>query len=217
SIYWRIVMRVLIMNKKALYILLILLIVILIIPILLLNYNKTIDVFKTDIYYEGTRDEKIIAFTCNIDWGNEYIEDMLDIFKKYDIYITFFPTGRWVEKNEVLLKTIYEAEHEIGSHRYNHLDYSQLNFNSNYNEIKTSHDIIKEILGMEAKYFAPPSGAYNDYTLEAARDLGYKVILWSIDTIDWREDSTKDIIIERVVSKAHNSGIVLMHPTEETV
>src|SRR5699024_9078542 len=143
--------------------------------------------------------------------------DMLDIFKKYDIYITFFPTGRWAEKNEVLLKTIYEAEHEIGSHGYNHLDYSQLNFNSNYNEIKTSHDIIKEILGMEAKYFAPPSGAYNDYTLEAARDLGYKVILWSIDTIDWREDSTKDIIIERVVSKAHNSGIVLMHPTEETV
>ena len=41
--------------------------------------------------------------------------------------------------------------------------------------------------------------------------------MWSIDTIDWREDSTKEKIKERVIEKLHNSAIVLMHPTEETV
>ncbi len=41
--------------------------------------------------------------------------------------------------------------------------------------------------------------------------------MWSIDTIDWREDSNKEKIKERIISKIHNSAIVLMHPTEETV
>ncbi len=41
--------------------------------------------------------------------------------------------------------------------------------------------------------------------------------MWSIDTIDWREDSNKQKIIDRINSKIHNSAIILMHPTEETV
>lgn len=43
------------------------------------------------------------------------------------------------------------------------------------------------------------------------------VILWSVDTIDWRNDSTKELIIERVIKNIENSSIVLMHPTENTV
>src|SRR5699024_4111606 len=77
--------------------------------------------------------------------------------------------------------------------------------------------ILKESLGIDCKYFAPPSGAYNDNTVKAATDLDYDIIMWSVDTIDWREDSTRDVIIERVTSKAHNSAIVLMHSTEDTL
>ena len=142
---------------------------------------------------------------------------MLDIFHENDIKITFFPTGKWAEKNEDLLKTIYKKGHQIGNHGYNHLDYDKLSYEQNKEEIQKSHDIIKNILDMEAKYFAPPSGAFNDNTINASRDLGYDLILWSIDTIDWRQDSVKNVIIDRVINKAHNSAIVLMHPKEETV
>jgi len=41
--------------------------------------------------------------------------------------------------------------------------------------------------------------------------------MWSIDTIDWREDSTKELIVNRVVGKIDESAIVLMHPTANTV
>ncbi len=40
--------------------------------------------------------------------------------------------------------------------------------------------------------------------------------MWSIDTIDWRKDSVKDVIVKRVKDKIHNSAIILMHPTKET-
>ena len=172
--------------------------------------------FKEEIYYQGTKDEKVIAFACNVDWGNEYIGEMLKIFKDNNIKITFFPTGKWAENNKELLELIYEEGHEIGNHGYSHLDYNTLSYDRNYEEIEKAHKIIKDIIEEEPKYFAPPSGAYNDYTIEAAKDLNYKVILWSIDTIDWRKDSVKDVIVKRVKDKIHNSAIILMHPTKET-
>ncbi len=115
------------------------------------------------------------------------------------------------------MKTIYDYGHEIGNHGYRHIDYDKLGYEKNKEEILKAHNILKDNLGVESSYFAPPSGAYNDNTIKAAKDLNYDIIMWSIDTIDWREDSNKEKIKERIISKIHNSAIVLMHPTEETV
>lgn len=210
-------MRLVIINKKTLITIVVVLILLITISSVFIIYNRTQPTFNSDVYYQGNIDEKVIAFACNIDWGNEYIAPMLEIFHKNKINITYFPTGKWAEKNGDILKEIYKSGHEIGNHGYNHLDYDKLGYEQNKEEIENAHNAIKEILGIESKYFAPPSGAFNDNTVMAAKDLGYDLILWSVDTIDWRQDSTKDLIVDRVISKAHNSAIVLMHPTEETV
>lgn len=210
-------MRLVIINKKTLLTILVVLLLALITLIISAVYNRAEETFNPDVYYQGNIDEKIIAFACNVDWGNEYIPKMLDIFRNNDIKITYFVTGKWAEKNKDLLQTIYNDKHEIGNHGYNHIDYDKISYEKNKEEIMKTHNIIKEALGIDSKYFAPPSGAYNDNTLKASKDLGYELIMWSIDTIDWRKDSTKEIIVKRVTSKVHNSAIVLMHPTEETV
>lgn len=208
-------MKLFIIKKRTIYLLLIIIIVL---TLLLSIYNtlKTINVFNSDVYYQGTKDEKMLAFACNIDWGNEFIDDMLTIFEGSNIKITFFPTGRWAEDNRETLLKIYSKGHEIGNHGYQHLDYSKLDYKGNFEQINTAHTIIEEIIQDSIIYFAPPSGAFNEYTVTVAKELGYETILWSIDTIDWREDSYKEVIINRVVEKIHNSAIVLIHPTAET-
>lgn len=208
-------MKFFIISKRTMYIIITVILVIILL-LTVWNLSRTEEVFNRDIYYQGTKDEKIVAFACNIDWGSEYIDDMLNIFKENKIKITFFPTGRWAEDNKELLLKIYNEGHEIGNHGYRHLDYDKLDYNSNYEEISTAHTIIKEIIDESPKYFAPPSGAFNEFTTQAAEELGYKTILWSVDTIDWRQDSYKDVIVQRVVDKIHDSAIVLMHPTAET-
>ena len=210
-------MRILIVNKKVASILLLIILIIIVVGIYFSFYNRVDETFKMDIYHKGNVDDKVISFACNVDWGNEYIQPMLEIFSVNDINITFFVTGTWAKKNPELLKTMYEAGHQIGNHGYRHIDYDKLSYEGNREEILKAHNIIYDILGIEPEYFAPPSGAYNDNTLKAAKDLNYDVIMWTIDTIDWREDSTKDKIINRVISKIDNSAIVLMHPTKETV
>ena len=210
-------MKLLIINKRFIIAGIIILMLAIITFTTLRIYNKSEATFNSDPYYQGNIETKTIAFACNIDWGNEYIPKMLEVFKENNIKITYFPTGKWAEKNGVVLKDIYNHQHEIGNHGYSHVDYDKLNYERNKEEIHKADVIINDILDMKPKYFSPPSGAFNDNTIKAAKDLGYEVTLWSIDTIDWRKDSTKDIIIDRVTKKAHNSAIVLMHPTEETV
>ncbi|MBU5437657.1 polysaccharide deacetylase family protein [Tissierella sp. MSJ-40] len=210
-------MKILVLNKRTVTTLLAILAIILVVSVFLVLYNKAEETFNTDVYYQGNVDDKIIAFACNVDWGNEYIPKMLELFEKENIKITYFVTGKWTEGNNDILKQIYDKGHEIGNHGYKHIDYDKLDYERNKEEIIKGHNAIKDVIKEDVKYFAPPSGAYNDSTVKAAKDLGYQVIMWSIDTIDWRKDSTKDIIVNRVTEKVHNSAIVLMHPTEETV
>ncbi len=178
-------------------------------------YTKTQPVFGGPIY-KGSKTSEGIALTCNVDWGSEYLPDMLKILHAFNADAAFFVTGKWTEGNGDLLKLIADSGHIIGNHGYSHLDHSKLDYNQNLLEIKKTQEIIKNVTGKEPKYFAPPSGAYNKNTIKAAEDLGCKVILWSIDTIDWRRDGV-DKIIARVNKKMHGGGIVLMHPTAQTL
>lgn len=210
-------MKIFILNKKNFYTYVMIIFIIILILIYIFFYNKVDETFNLDIYYKGNVDDRIVAFACNVDWGDEYIPTMLEIFKEKNINITFFVTGRWAAKNPELLIKIYEQGHEIGNHGYRHIDYDKLSYEENKEEIIKAHNTIREIIKSKPKYFAPPSGAYNDNTIKAAKDLNYDIIMWSIDTIDWHKDSNKQKIIERVTNKIHNSAIILIHPTEETI
>lgn len=63
--------------------------------------------------------------------------------------------------------------------------------------------------------FAPPSGSFNNATLQAANELGYKTIMWTKDTIDWRDKDT-DLITKRATVNVQGGDFILMHPTYNT-
>ena len=45
---------------------------------------------------------------------------------------------------------------------------------------------------------------YNDINIKAARDNGYEVIQWSVDSLDWQEQGV-EAVVDRVVK--HSSGL----------
>jgi probable sporulation protein (polysaccharide deacetylase family) len=197
----------------------VILILIIIIAIILLGMlvNHSISTFKTnDPIYKGDANSKKIAFACNVAWGNEYIPKMLEIFKSNNIKITFFFEGQWAEKNPEIVRQIATDGHEIASHGYTHVKYTQWSREKYAADISKAGDVLFKITGKKPNLFAPPYGDFNDDVVKTAEDLGYKVILWSLDTIDWSNPGVNNII-DRVVKKAHNGAIVLMHPTKGTV
>ena len=139
----------------------------------------------------------------------------IDTLKEYNAKTTFFVGGSWVNENPNLAKRILDDGHEIGSHGMTHKDHSKLDYTGNYKEIEACHKVVKSLLNIEMNLFAPPSGYYNKNTTNAAESLGYTTIMWTRDTIDWRDRDT-NIIYSRAVSNMQGGDFILMHPTKET-
>ena len=168
------------------------------------------------VYYNGDKNSNNVTLMINVYWGTEYLDEMLSIFEEKNVKTTFFVGGTWAVLNENYLTKINEAGHELANHGYHHKDHDKLDEEGNLNEIKTTHKIVKELLDIDMILFAPPSGAYDKTTVSCASQLGYKTIMWTRDTIDWR-DHDANLIYSRAIKNACGGDLILMHPTEATV
>jgi len=170
-------------------------------------------------------DQLVMALTINVDWGEEYIPAMLEALDQRKARATFFVTGRWAKKNPDLLKIISNRGHQIENHGYSHPHPDQLSVGANQEEIKKTESIIEGIIGKRTHLYAPPYGEKGASGLRAADVLGYQTILWTLDTVDWRADSTPEIIAKRIINPTIQFGIkpdkagaiILMHPKANTV
>lgn len=166
--------------------------------------------------YQGSSGVKEIALTVNVAWGEEYIGKILNILAKEKVLATFFITGSWAEKFPELTKEISLAGHEIGNHSYGHLHSERLSKEENLVDLKKAEEILFRLTGKIPKLFAPPYGEKGPTVLQAADESNYQMILWSIDSLDWKNPEPK-VLVERVTQKAHNGAIILMHPTFSTI
>lgn len=167
-------------------------------------------------YYSGNKEGNVISLMFNVYGGEEYLEGIVDTLKKYDAKATFFIGGVWAIKNESHLIMLSESGNEIANHGYLHRDHKSMSYLQNKEEIKTAERTIESICGAKTRLFAPPSGSFSENTVKACDDLGYKVIMWSKDTIDWR-DQDSDLIYKRATQNVESGDLILMHPTKHTL
>lgn len=171
---------------------------------------------KNKPIYKGNPDNAKVALMINVYWGTEYLLPMLDVLDQYGAKCTFFLGGSWADDNNESVNTIKDRGHELANHGYFHKDHKKLSATANKDEILSCEKMVEGISGVKTVLFAPPSGAFSDNTLSVCQELGYKVIMWSKDTIDWRDKNT-DLIYKRATDKVSNGDLILMHPTECTL
>lgn len=180
------------------------------------TYNYVFNYRNEKVIYNGNRESNKVSLMINVYWGTEYLDDMLDVLDSYNVKCTFFVGGKWVEKEPEMLNKIYSKGHEIANHGYLHKDQEYLDYDGNFDEININHQLVKQELGIDMNLFAPPSGSFCNATLKASNDLGYKTIMWSKDTIDWR-DHDADLIFSRATKNVTGGELILMHPTDCTL
>lgn len=166
---------------------------------------------KLPIYCVQT-DTPRVALSFDAAWGNEDTAELLSILDKYQVKSTFFMTGGWVESYPEDVKAIAEAGHDLGNHSENHKQMSQISLAECKDEIQKVHDKVKELTGQDMILFRPPYGDYNDTLISAANSLGYHVIQWDVDSLDWK-DYGADSIVSKVLDNSHlgNGSIILLH------
>lgn len=166
---------------------------------------------KLPIYCVQT-DAPKVAISFDAAWGNEDTATILSILEKHNVKATFFMTGGWVESFPDDVKAIAAAGHDLGNHSQNHKQMSQISADECRQELQSVHDKVKALTGQDMVLFRPPYGDYNDTLIDAANSLGYHVIQWDVDSLDWK-DYGADAIVSRVLDHKHlgNGSIILMH------
>lgn len=159
------------------------------------NFSKVIDPSKP-----------VIALTFD-DGPSKYTDDILSLLKENNAYATFFVVGNKVETYSSTINTMIKNGNEIGNHSYSHKWLSRLSTNSIKEEIELTQNVLKNIAGYTPTLIRPTYGAVNK-KLRNSTDL--KVILWDVDTKDWKIKS-EEKIAERALNSIEDGDIVLMH------
>lgn len=171
--------------------------------------------------YQGNENGGSVALMFNVYENKDNVLSIATILEKYGYNATFFVGGSWVAKNQTTLLKIATAGFEIGNHGYLHRDHARLSYDDNKKEIRVTERLVDGMLSSLPKYqnshlFAPPSGSIGDNMFKACEDLGYKVIMWTRDTIDWRDHDVQ-VIYNRAIKDIKSGDLILMHPTDCTV
>lgn len=173
--------------------------------------SNTVGDRELPIYCVDTTEKKV-ALSFDAAWGNEDTQKILDILAQYNIHVTFFMTGGWVESYPDDVKNIAAAGHDLGNHSENHLEMSKLSVDEIKDELLCVHDKVKELTGIEMTLFRPPYGDYNNELVITANNCNYYTIQWSVDSLDWKDYGVECIIDTVVNHKALDNGsIILMH------
>ena len=174
--------------------------------------SRKIPVYGVEV--KGER--KVIALTIDAAWGADKTQGIIDTMKKYDAKGTFFLVGFWLDKFEKETKAIAEAGFDIGNHSRNHLNMPKLSDDEIRAEIEYVNDRVNELTGIKPTYFRAPFGDYSDRLMSAIEELDMVGVQWSIDSLDWKGLSAKEIF-NRVVPKAKSGDIVLFHNNSDHV
>ena len=165
---------------------------------------------ETQVYRSVETDTKKIALTFDDGPHPTLTPRILEILKKYDVKATFFMVGENVVNYPESARFVVQAGHEIGNHTYSHRHVSGMNEDTLKKELALCEDALFELCEYRTHLFRPPEGAINDQVREIAGESGYRIVLWSIDTEDWRHTPPHDIV-SRVTREVRDGDIILMH------
>jgi polysaccharide deacetylase family sporulation protein PdaB len=157
--------------------------------------------------------QKALALTFDISWGDKTPPLILDVLRGYGVKATFFLSGPWVNRQPAFVQQIKADGHQIESHGHAHVNLSQYPAERIAEEIRLSDQAISQVAGVKAKYIRPPNGDYSDIVIQTAAAGGYTVITWGTDSLDWKNPGV-DAIVKRVLDRAHNGDVVLLHASD---
>lgn len=166
-----------------------------------------------EVITAGRPDTGVIALTFDLGVkGPGETPRVLDILHDSQVSSTFFPIGIWAENNPEILRRIISDGHELGNHTYDHPDLRGISDEEIAQQLERTETIIYTTTGQTSKpYMRPPFGAYDKRVLAILNRLGYSMVYWTLDSTDWREESTAASVVEWVVAKAKPGDIVVLH------
>jgi peptidoglycan/xylan/chitin deacetylase (PgdA/CDA1 family) len=141
-----------------------------------------------------------------------YDASIVDVLQRYEIPATFFLGGDWMRTHPEETRLLASnPKFELGNHSWSHADFTTLTAEQMAQELETTQDLLFKLTGKHARLFRPPSGGYNDLSLQVTAEHGLYTILW--DSVSGDPDPKFDsaTILAEIQRTARKGSIIIMH------
>lgn len=132
---------------------------------------------------------------------------IMDVFAQYGQRCTFFLVGDRIASRADEVRRMVADGHEVADHSYSHAYFNKLSAEQIRSEVAKCNAAIAQTTGVAPAIMRLPGG---NKTATVLANVNMPIILWNVDTEDWKvKDSAR--IISRVVGKVKDGDVVLMH------
>lgn len=156
--------------------------------------------------------QKRVALTFDVGFVPENKAQM-EWLAARGIRATYFVVGESVARHPEMIEDILKNGHELANHSYTHENMQRLPAQTVGAELRVTEKAVKRanVNATTKPLFRAPFGAINQTIIDVAQQEGYYVVGWTVDSSDWNEGITAEIIYRRVTQNVCPGAIIVMH------
>ena len=166
------------------------LIVLVILIVLFLIYN-VIPTFYYKLKMSNRKKQGKVIYLTFDDGPSEYTTKLLDLLKRYDVRASFFCVASFSDKHKNVIKRMINEGHLVGMHSFSHKSAYLMGLFGTKIDFKNSLNLMSSFC--DVKYYRPPWGHINLFTLYYVKKYNLKLILWNVMAEDWKGNRRKII------------------------
>ena len=174
----------------------------------MMNFNNLTNFFGVN---RANTEDKIVALTYDDGPNPPYTNQLLDVLVRYNAKGTFFAIGQNIEKYPDVVRLMKQSGSELANHSYSHPD---MLFKPNeflQSEIEKTDSLLQQLGVQNTIHFRPPWGRRFIGLPLMISQMKKKLIMWDIDSQDYFDEHTPEVIANRVIEGIRPGAIVVMH------
>ncbi|MFP3393344.1 polysaccharide deacetylase family protein [Brevibacillus sp. SIMBA_040] len=156
------------------------------------------------------RRAKEVALTFDDGPDLKWTPHVLDVLAHYQIKATFFCVGQMVKYYPKMLERIVSEGHIIGNHSWDHPYFTKIPLTAVAEQIERTTEQIESVVGLRTRLVRPPYGAVNEDVIRTIDAAGDEIILWDVDSWDWKGLSGPQVA-RNILGHVRAGSIVLQH------
>lgn len=136
---------------------------------------------------------------------------ILNLLDKYKAKASFFVTGENATKFPHLIEMINNEEHAIHLHSFYHKLFVIRKLKSLKEDLRRCKNLIN------SQIYRPPYGKLSPCQIYWLKKNGYRIILWSVNTLDYSEKHRSKERVVKSLDRLKNGDIILLHDKHITI
>jgi peptidoglycan/xylan/chitin deacetylase (PgdA/CDA1 family) len=147
---------------------------------------------------------KLVALTFD-DGPSKYTMEVVSVLQQKQVPGTFFFSGSCAARYPGLVDRLRADGLEVESHGWSHRAFTSLSSAAIRSQIQRADAVLGPTL-----FVRPPYGARSTRVISVIHSTGYKMAVWSVDTLDWRYRNVASIM-KYVKLQTKPGAVILMH------